>query len=119
MKNKFRVWDKQEKKWLKYFFISQDGKLCTISDNPLVSYTILPPHRYIIQRYTEVTNKNNIDIYEGDLVQFQSIVGFVRWVDNGWEVIRPVEDSNEGIIMEGEPLTKNYDVFGSMWEERK
>ncbi len=116
MINKFRVWDKQEKKWLKYFFINESGKLCTFSDNPLVSYTILPIHRYIVQRFVGIRNKDNKELYEGDVVMFQSIRGTITWIDNGFEVLRKLRNSD---LCEGEPISKEYEILGNICEQPK
>lgn len=112
MKNKFRVWDKQEKKWIKRCFISDNGKLCAFSDNPLVSYTILPPNRYIVQSYIGFRNKDNKELYEGDIVQFQSIKGVIAWADGGFEVIREVNKN----VNEGEPISRDYEILGNICE---
>lgn len=42
--------------------------------------------RYILQQFTGLLDKNDIEIYEGDLIGFDGVYGEVLWFNSGWQV---------------------------------
>ena len=62
-RDKYRIWDIENKQWAKDIVITQDGVMC-LTDHMIVLYQ----DAYIISHCTGVRDKNGTLIYEGDIV---------------------------------------------------
>ena len=90
-KIKFRAWDKKLKKFVRDFWLDSDGSLY-YPDTDNKSVRDLAP----LMEYTGLKDKNDKEIYEGDIIKYKGGVGEVVF-EKGSYYIKNFE-TNEAIL---------------------
>lgn len=92
---KFRAWDKEQKEWVKYSITDNIPIFC---HNTSRWRTDKAGERFVLSQYTGLKDKNNREIYEGDVIK---AISFARWIG-------VVEYSDENSAFIFDDLDKKY-----------
>lgn len=123
----FRVYDTEEKKWIKdNVYLSPDGELFLIKQS-LFGMTkvplVLSQDRYIYHEDVGLYDKENVLVYEGDYLQAEveedrSVIGVVAYAHELSSYVILCVDSDE-IFTLGSTTTEFIQVVGNVFDGYK
>jgi uncharacterized phage protein (TIGR01671 family) len=124
---KFRVWDTLNKEYEDPSDVHIDletGELYEVVPVPLKSIlsaglkSIYNQNRYILEQFTGLKDKNGVEIYDGDILQYDNeikIKGIVKWIDDEALFSIHYESGKYGLFA-GEDMSL-FEIIGNVHEE--
>jgi uncharacterized phage protein (TIGR01671 family) len=125
---KFRIWDKQQKKFhidadwgisLQGSFIIGFASHDSWNHDKGYKINLTSQDNMVVQQYTGVQDKNKKDVYDGDILrnQLNGNYCYVRWACDmeyaGWSLARPDEPIGNLFLNKH---YKNLEVVGNIFE---
>jgi uncharacterized phage protein (TIGR01671 family) len=119
---RFRVWDKSNKQ----FCASIRSPLCLMDFTSNIYGDLMPcspynPDECVIQQCLGIRDKNNQEIYEGDIVKIKETTGFILWDNNrvGFVLSRIDGQSSQVFLSSllcGNSIPVVVEVIGNVFE---
>lgn len=116
MSPKFRAWDKRFSEFVEDFFVSEDGKIYKKTKDTGYGFAISreTSDKIILMQSTDLRDRNSVEIFEGDIVQFEDCYiesdflyinkGIIKWSQGSFTVTNrdsvEMEDLLDGEILD-------------------
>lgn len=116
----YRVWDKEKYCWAKDVFLSPNGDIVSVKPHKWKSDTyktdLKPDNKFIVQYSTNITDKHNKEIYEGDIIKTNfGVTGVILYVpDRLGFLLMDYENSKYYILTE--LRCKQCKIIGNIME---
>lgn len=114
---KFRAWDKEQKEWVKYSITDNIPIFC---HNTSRWKTDKEGKRFILCQYTGLKDKNDREIYEGDIVRavvFSKWIGVAKYSDKNQAFVFECIDKNyRGNIVFMSQFDQGFKILGNIYE---
>ena len=113
---KFRAWLKDEKKMIdvKAIDFDEDGDVCSVNYPEGKSYCGYDRNNIVLMQYTGMKDKNNMKIFDGDIVKLdETEICFIEW-DEYYCVYKVKDKESDDFLTDFEP--NDLEVIGNIWE---
>ncbi|HEP1801985.1 TPA: hypothetical protein VB870_001727 [Streptococcus suis] len=121
---KFRAWDTFRNKWVKYFYITENGLIYNIEQPhwDLIGAIPIEKSGLVVMQSTGLVDKNGKEIFEGDVVEFEDADdienvytnrGVVEWCQGGFTVTNRATVSMDDLL-DGDKL--ELEIIGNIYE---
>lgn len=121
---KFRAWDSVKKKFVEHFFITDNGLICNM-EKPTSGYNSPIPiekSELILMQSTGLFDKNNTEIFEGDVLAIETDEGVtnlkVFWDEKHALFMFESKKYNEKDLLAElvEDNTYPFEIIGNIYE---
>ena len=114
---KFRAWDTEYKRWEKPDGISlKDGVAFSVTGDGYIDDIITNYPEYVIQQYTGLTDRHDVEIYEGDVISQDGYNTVVEWSEfSAWWALINIPDIHSGNHLSALDFDK-CEVVGNIYE---
>ena len=110
---KFRAWDKLVNQWVKF---NQPPKAVTGKSTSRILNIHGSDDNVVFMQFTGLKDKNGQEIYEGDIVKIDGMVGKVFW-DKEWTQFKCQWTPHQFFSLMTYP--KNREVIGNIYENKE
>lgn len=118
-KIKFRAWDTVAKKMIQDVGILPfKGSDTYKSEGDSFLMVGKKNTRFVLMQFTTLLDRNDREIYEGDIVRMGNVFGAVEWHKGMWVIIitNPIPEMEHGITALSPNSHKNTEVIGNIYE---
>ncbi|MFS9215903.1 YopX family protein [Streptococcus infantis] len=122
MTPKFRAWDKRFSEFMEDFFVSEDGKIYKKSTDTGYGIAISreTSNEVILMQSTGLFDKNNKEIFEGDIVLVLDSPYTVFYdTEKGSYRLKPHDDRWNVDYMSNFSHGGNFEIIGNIYENKE